>query len=550
MSWRESRVSDDRTHHVVGDEPMYEARFDEVLAFHAPGLAAAQRGDEGIHVLPSGVPAYARRYRRTFGFYEGLAAAVDDAGWMHVQPDGSPAYPDRHAWVGNFQGGRCAVRFLDGSYAHLRPDGVPAYPERYRYAGDFREGIAVVLREDGRHVHVDRDGRPLGTGAWTDLGPFHKGFATACDDRGWTHVDRSGKPVYGDRYVAVEPFYNGQARVVAGDAAMYVISETGRREAELRPPRNTTLQGLSARMVGLWSTHAIHAAVELGILDALPGTEAELAERSGVPEVRRLLMGLWELGLVAPGDAAATWVATPAGRLLRSSDPSGMAAASSHWAVDSQTAWTRLADSLRGRSRPPADWFADLAGNPDAVARYQRAMAGYARDDYGWLAEAIPAHQVFLDAGGGTGALLGMLLERHPGATGILLERPEVVRLASGRLHTRATAVAADIRRAWPVNADAVVLARVLHDWPDEIASEILREAHRAVTPGGRVYVVELGRRDGDAFGALLDLHLLGMTGGRERTVEEISKLLVSAGFSSPAVRNHSQGALVIGTKK
>jgi hypothetical protein len=73
----------------------------------------------------------------------------------------------------------------------------------------------------------------------------------------------------------------------------------------------------------------------------------------------------------------------------------------------------------------------------------------------------------------------------------------------------------------WPARADAIVLARALHDWPDDQAVQILRRAREALAPGGRVYVVELVRAEQGFGGALLDLHMLAVTGGRERTGKE-----------------------------
>ncbi len=233
-TWTRAAVAPDATHHTVTDLPLYSNRFDEVLSFHAPGLAPARRGDLAWHITADGEPAYARRFRRTFGFYEGLAAVESTHGWHHITPDGADAYPERHAWCGNFNDGRCPVRLGDLRYLHITPTGRPAYEERWRYAGDFRGGIAVVARDDGRSTHVDRDGRPL-HGLWfVDLDVFHKGSARARDERGWLHIDAGGRPRYPHRFAAIEPFYNGQARVETHDGAALVIDESGHTLVTLR----------------------------------------------------------------------------------------------------------------------------------------------------------------------------------------------------------------------------------------------------------------------------------------------------------------------------
>ena len=99
MSWRNLQVSSCGTHHLdEHGQPAYVERFDEVLKFHAPGLAPVLRGGRAWHVRSDGSAAYDRRFLRTFGYYEGLAAVVAVDGWHHVTTDGSDAYPRRHAW--------------------------------------------------------------------------------------------------------------------------------------------------------------------------------------------------------------------------------------------------------------------------------------------------------------------------------------------------------------------------------------------------------------------------------------------------------------------
>lgn len=234
VDWKDISVAPDRTYHVLAGRALYGVRFDEVLSFHKPGLAAVRIGDEAWHITSSGQPAYPYRFTRTFGFYGGIAAVATQEGWHHVLPTGDPLYRERYAWCGNFQGERCAIRELSGKYCHLRPDGAPAYAARWRYAGDFREGIGVVQAEDGYSTHIDVDGNFVHGKWFLDLDVFHKGFARARDCSGWAHIDLRGRFIYEKRFAAIEPFYNGQARIERKDGGLEVIDQSGETLAELR----------------------------------------------------------------------------------------------------------------------------------------------------------------------------------------------------------------------------------------------------------------------------------------------------------------------------
>jgi hypothetical protein len=225
MDWARLKVAACRTHHVVEAVPAYAVRFSEVLKFHAPGVAPAMDRTGAFHIRPDGVAAYADRFVRTFGFYEGLAAVDTGAGWTHVDPAGQPAYAERYVWCGNFQGGRVPVRTDDG-YLHLdRTGGRRTGP--WAYCGDFRGGVGVVQRLDGLHTHIDSEGLDVHGRLFQDLDVFHKGFARARDLGGWHHITLVGEPAYSRRFSAVEPFYNGQARVTTLEGDLEVVDERG-----------------------------------------------------------------------------------------------------------------------------------------------------------------------------------------------------------------------------------------------------------------------------------------------------------------------------------
>ncbi len=532
MDWRRTRPSPDGTHHTLEGSPFYEACFDEVLAYHEPGLAPVRLGSEAWHIDVQGRPAYARRFHRTFGFYEGRAAAVDGEGWRHILPDGTDLYPERYAWCGNYQGQRCTVRDEEGHYRYLTPEGRPVGTSCWRYAGDYREGIAVVQDDAGLCTHVDMEGKLLHGHGFVDLDVFHKGFARARDAEGWTHVDRLGRPISERRFAMVEPFYNGQARVERFDGGLEIIDETGRTVVETRPARRSEFAALSADLVGAWRTDAIASAVKLGIFDALPGTTSEVAARRGLPIERtgRLLRALGELRLVRSGSTGA-WETTQRGEYLRSSHPLTLADAASEYAGPLRERWRTLSEALRSESWQPEDIFRQVAASEPRRAAHHRMLRSYALHDYEPLLPQFPvsAGHVIVDAGGGTGTLATLLARRHSGAEVVVLDLPEVVAELMAASGVRG--VGADLFEPWPLTADTVVLARVLHDWDDGKAVQLLGHARAALRPGGRLLVLEMVLNEEGHDGGLCDLHLLAVSGGQERTRRQFERLFSQVGL-------------------
>lgn len=532
IRWFESSVAADNTHHIFEDEPLYAERFDEVLKFHPPGLAPVRRAGEAWHIREDGRAAYARRFLRTFGYYELLAAVAAHDGWHHITIEGADLYPERHAWCGNFQHCRCPVRSTAGDYHHITEDGHPAYGERWRYAGDYRDGFAVVQRADGYSTHIDDQGRPMHGRWFLDLDVFHKGFARARDESGWMHVDRTGRPIYARRFGAVEPFYNGQARVERHDGGLEIVDEHARCLAELRPALRSEFHALSADIVGAWRTDTLAVAVDLHIFSALPNAPLEIAMRCGITldGATRLLRALAELGTVAR-DVDGTWHATERGAHLRENHPQTLADAAREAAGPQRASWSDLALALRDGEWSPPDIFREVASSPARSASHHRMLRSYARHDYTPIAAHLPLPDagLIVDAGGGVGVLAELIAQHHPGASVVLLDLPELT--AQVPADSRFVAIGADLFAPWPVAADLILFTRVLHDWDDDQALALLRRAVEALNPGGQIAILELLLDEHHPGGGLCDLHLRVVTGGRERTLADFAALLSRAGL-------------------
>jgi len=525
--------------HVNADgAPAYSSRFKHVGKFHPPGLAPAHEDSGWMHIQTDGMAAYSYRYEHTWGFYCGLAAAKDSAGWMHVTASGEPAYGERYAWVGNFQEGLCPVQSGQGFF-HVDQSGCRAYFETYSYAGDFRDGVAVVASsEDGLCRHITTDGMPFHSGAFIDLDVFHKGFARAKDARGWFHITPDGKACYPERYASVEPFYNGLARADTVDGSRVRISPSGATIDSLQSEhvcQDRIFDELSSDIVGYWKSLAISASVRADLFESLPGSTGAVANKIGVrmEMVSRLLRATTELGLTFKRPDG-TWMRTTKGDLLIRAHPSSLAYSALEMAGPHIGKWLQLDAILRGHSSC-SDVFEEASATPERATHLHLMMNSYATRDYSRAVSALllPESGIIVDAGGGLGALARKIKASNPKLEVAVLERPEVCELAAnlglvGDIQWKPV----DFASPWKIDADIITMSRVLHDWDNRKCIEILTHAKSNLKAGGKIIIVETVLAEEGCEGGLCDLHLLAVSGGKERTLSDFVEMCGSIGLT------------------
>lgn len=303
------------------------------------------------------------------------------------------------------------------------------------------------------------------------------------------------------------------------------------------------LERLLALGGGLVVSRAIWAAARLGVADAIDGSAsaAAIAERIGAPpdHLRRLLNVLVSTGVltVSPDGDYGHSDMSP---FLRADHPLSQKRFIEvvFGGVDYR-AWEAIDQSVRSGEtafdrvfgRPVFDWYAD---HPDLAARFGEAMtASTLLFESALLATwTPPPFTVAVDIGGSGGTLLANVLRAQPTARGILFDRPDVVARLD-RLDARVEAVGGDFFVEVPAG-DLYLLKFILHDWDDDQCRSILANVRRAIATDGRLVVVENVLpevpRPGEA-GYLLDLTMMVMTGGRERTATEFAALLAACGF-------------------
>lgn len=291
----------------------------------------------------------------------------------------------------------------------------------------------------------------------------------------------------------------------------------------------------------------LHLVAELGVADRLvDATEvAELADRCSVdPDaLDRVLRLLVSHGIFTRHGS--TYAHNDASALLRTDHPASMRAFAQMMGlpVFGET-FDRLVHSLAGgapaiESISPGGLWAYLRSHPKEAEVFNRAMEAKAQADIGAVLSAYDFRPftTVADIAGGRGHLLRAILEAASDARGILFELPGVVD-SLPEPGARLTYHRGDFFADPLPRADCYVLMEIVHDWGDHDATAILRAIRSAASPGATLLIIE-GIRDeaaDDPRAATLDVIMLAVTGGRERTPAEFGALLDAAGFRATAL--------------
>jgi hypothetical protein len=297
------------------------------------------------------------------------------------------------------------------------------------------------------------------------------------------------------------------------------------------------------RWIERMATYAIHAALELGVLNALahgPDHAETLAHRLAVDAdaLFRLMRVLVSLDVVSEHDgdfSLGPMAAYASDGSIGDPDPSNPL----------EAGWAALADAVR--CGVPAfeavhglPLFEYLDQNPDLAKRFQARMRDRGEDRDMNVAETFDftRFQTIVDVGGGTGGLLTCVLRSSPSARGVLFDQPTVIDVASQELDSevceRMMLVAGDMFRSVPAGGNAYLLASILHDWDDESAVRLLQTVRGRMASDATLLIVELVLPDHlrDTRRNFLDLEMLALTGGRERTMSAYASLLEAAGLA------------------
>jgi hypothetical protein len=307
----------------------------------------------------------------------------------------------------------------------------------------------------------------------------------------------------------------------------------------------TPFETLRQMAAGYCLSRGLHVVANLAVADELdetPRTAAELAASVGAqPEaLGRVLRLLSAHGVFESCDGK--FRHSPASRMLRTDHPHSMRdyvrmfGLPPFWSTFGEMEQSVRTGLPAGDEVPPGGLWAYLAQHPDASAMFNAGMATKARTHIAGVLAAYDFSRFKLigDIGGGRGHLLSAVLERVPSANGVLFDLPHVVEDKAGAVSPRLTRQAGDFFMDELPVCDAYLVMEVIHDWSDAESVSILKAIRRAAPSHARLLLIEEMVPDdpGPAWSKMLDIHMLALIGGKQRTRREYEALFDAAGFS------------------
>lgn len=301
---------------------------------------------------------------------------------------------------------------------------------------------------------------------------------------------------------------------------------------------------------GLWLARMVSVAAELGLADVIGDgrkTTDELAAttKTHAPSLGRLLRGLAGAGVFRE-DGPGAWTNTPLSKVLRSNVPGSLRyCAITSMGQEHYAAWGALAECVRTGQTGVKHVFGkeiwDYYREHERQAKnFDQFMVDFSEGVNAALLKAYDFSGIghLIDVGGGHGGVIATILQKYPTLRGTLFDQPYVVEGAKRNLELHGVAdrcdrVGGDFFESVLAGADAYLMKFIIHDWDDEKSLKILKNIRSAIAPSGKLLIVDIVIPEGNGadFGKLMDVNMLVMTGGLERTEAQFRELLAKSGF-------------------
>ncbi|MGH9329339.1 MAG: methyltransferase [Vicinamibacterales bacterium] len=316
------------------------------------------------------------------------------------------------------------------------------------------------------------------------------------------------------------------------------------------PPDMEASQHVFRIATGYIASTALYAAVKLRIADRLaagPRPVADLAREAGANEdaLYRILRLLASAG-VFEETSPRHFANNAASSTMRTGIPGSVhdmtlwMADPFHLRVYADAMYSVTTGRPAVEKTPGMPVFEYFARDRELSDVFNNAMTAFSAVV---IAAALDVYDfsgidTLVDVAGGHGQVLISILQRYPSMRGVLADLEHVIagaipRIREAGLEARCKTASIDFFEAVPEGGDAYVMKHIIHDWDGDRALTILRNIRKAMRPGGRVILLESVLQPGNApdFGKLIDIEMLLMPGGRERTEAEFASLFRRAGF-------------------
>lgn len=328
----------------------------------------------------------------------------------------------------------------------------------------------------------------------------------------------------------------------------------------LVPPPVAMLEMIS----GQWISRTISVFAKFGIADHIDeaGTSSdEIAKKASVDAdaLYRILRALSVID-VATELEGRRFKLTSVGKTLRTDHPQSMRHVAIFQGSLNWECWGELDHCLKTGKNAAEKVFGEkpfdhLAKHPEKAEIFDRAMTNISAMEVDAIVAAysFAEFKTIADVGGGHGALLSAVLSTHPQAKGILFDLPHVVEAAKGETAKRGLTGRVDFQPgsffdSAPAGADAYMMKHIIHDWSEEESIKIMKNIRAKIPAHGKLLLLEavIPGRNVPHFGKFLDIEMLVVTTGRERTEEEYRALLAKAGFRLEQIVSTAAMASVI----
>ena len=301
---------------------------------------------------------------------------------------------------------------------------------------------------------------------------------------------------------------------------------------------------------GFWISRSVYVIGKLGIPDLLqtgPKTAEELAAATNTdaPSLFRILRALVSVGVLKSAEGG-RFAQTPLSETLVTDAPGSLRwFAISELGQEHYPAWGNLMHSVKTGEIAFDNFFGVdvwkyFQQNPEDAAVFNNSMSNMTAAVNDALTSLYDFSQFgkIVDVGGGHGGLITAILQKNPEVKGVLFDAPQVIegaqsKIAAAGLTDRVETVAGDFFKSVPEGGDAYIMKWIIHDWDDEKSNAILRNCRKQMKANGKLILVDcvVPETDEPHFSKFIDLNMLVMTGGKERTQKEFAQLLANAGF-------------------